>query len=249
MGPAYFSPSTVLPSSPFFSSLTPNPLTSPATPAQDILWPRTQDWQTASLLTRGFRSPGTFPAERLDAAVPIRVHPDLLYNPDSPAAPYLHWNVLLPPKQCRVFSRGTYREPLLDQGAFAPSMRKLRIGFDHPILAFWQKYWGPIQVELGEGITVKAVLDAIFKYLHEPLTGPEMNILFSTPWNRETVWYVMQRRAMSGSELPMFVMNGLPKRIDVLGSHKKFQGLRVCMFNDGTWEAYMGLMPGEVPRF
>ena len=108
--------------------------------------------------------------------------------------------------------------------------------------------WGPIVVEKAK-ITVRDVIDAIWEYLQEPLTEDEYHRISAVPDGLRNLTYTAHQRAKDSYELRLFTQRNGFKRVDVLGGHRRFQGLRPVAYDDGTWRAFLGLLPGPVPRF
>ena len=193
--------------------------------------------------------PGTFPAEPWGTPVPMRIHPHLLYNPYNPLAPILQWDIIHRAEQARALTGRELFVPVkLSDQATSPASPKIWIFSDHPYLAIWMEEWGPIVIEKGK-ITVRDVLDAIWEYFQQPLTEDEYHRISATPDGLRNLMYTARQRARDSFELCLVTRKNGFKRVDVLGGHRKFQGLRPVAYNNMTWKAFLGLLPGPVPRF
>lgn len=129
-----------------------------------------------------------------------------------------------------------------------PGASSIWIFSDHHNLASWMESWGPIIVE-KPNITIRDVLDAIWNYFQQPLTQYEVDRITADPSNIYNLTYSAQQRAHDSFELyPVGLIAGF-RRADVLGGHRRFQGLRPVVYQNLTWKVFMGLLPGPVPRF
>ncbi|KAF9078779.1 hypothetical protein BDP27DRAFT_28819 [Rhodocollybia butyracea] len=179
--------------------------------------------------------PGTFPVSRLGDAVPLRVHPNLLYNPMNPSFPVLQWDVVLRPEQARIMTgKQLVRKPSLGEEAVVsitqqelgqPSagsgsggegkIKNVWIESETPILAWWMQHWGPIIIEKSE-ITVRDVLDAIHAYLSVPLTNGDYKRVTGVQTQTEGINFgnvmrlrsARRLRATNGCELRSVALKG-----------------------------------------
>jgi hypothetical protein len=186
-----------------------------------------------------FWEPGTFPAEPFGTAVPLRVHPHLIFNPMNPDIPVLQWDILHRAEQARVFTGRQVIIPVdLNAQAIMPNVKKIYIATDHPVLKAWMESWGPIMIEKST-ITIRDI---------QPLTRREYRRIRETPHNLAGLVYAAHQRAKDAYELyPLQLAAGF-KRVDAMGGHRRFQGLRPVVFQDNTWKLFLGLLPGPVPH-
>jgi len=230
--PAMPTPPGIFPAWPPDAAMMPNP--------SSLVFPSTEP---------GLLEPGTFPAEPWGTPVPMLIHRHLLYNPYNPLAPVLQWDIIHRPKQARALTGPQLYVPAkLSDQATSPASPKIWISSDHPHLGWWMKEWGPIVVE-KEKITVGDVLDAIWEYLQQPLTEDEYGRILAAPDGLRNLAYTAHQRAKDSFGLRLVTQRNEFKRVDVLGGHRKFQGLRPVAENDMTWKAFLGLLPGPVPQF
>lgn len=196
-----------------------------------------------------FWEPGTFPVEPLGTIVPLRIHPHLIFNPLDPLIPVLQWDILHRAEQARVFTGRQLIVPVdLKAQAIMPNVRKIYITTDHPILQTWMESWGPIMIEKPK-ITICDILDTIYEYFQQPLTrGEYRRIKAATPENLASLVYAAHHRANDAYELYSCGLAAGFKRIDAMGGHRRFQGLRPVVFQDNTWKLFLGILPGPVPR-
>ncbi|TFK42491.1 hypothetical protein BDQ12DRAFT_732139 [Crucibulum laeve] len=193
-------------------------------------------------------TPGTFPVAPPDYPVPFQLHPHIIYNPNNPGIPILQWDVIHKAELARVFNGRHLIVPLkLDAEAVVPSIKKIWIASDHPILAWWMEVaWGPIVIEKDK-ITIRDVLDAIHEYFQQPLTTRDL-VHIKASCSEEALQHTARRRIRESYELRAVNTSAGVKRIDALGTHRRFQGLRPVVFQDNTWKLFLGLLPGPVPR-
>lgn len=230
----------------------PLPACTPAASPHTQLWPQQPQLYftpaVASTPLPPVWEPGTFPPEPLGISVPLHVHPHLTPNPLDPSIPTLLWDVIHPPELARIYSGRHLLLPVdLKAKAVRPMASELYITSDHPVLASWMTTWGPIMVRNSD-ITLCDVLDAIYTYLQEPLKPQDMERLKSVPGNEANVQYAAHQRATDSYDLYSVTMKSGFRRVDVLGGHRMFMGLRPVVFQDNTWKLYLSLRPGPVPR-
>ncbi|KAL0566143.1 hypothetical protein V5O48_015877 [Marasmius crinis-equi] len=138
----------------------------------------------------------------------------------------LDWDLLFPPtpeyatlvNPPTPYARPKFSEPAFKTG-FVVSQLFLRSS-SHQVLAYWMDIWGPLT--LSEIPTVQGLLEAIHQYLHTPLTSSDLDNLLSTPENKENVVHARRMRIREGCDLGL---NEGFKRVDVLGTHRKFAGI------------------------
>ncbi|TFK61966.1 hypothetical protein BDN72DRAFT_413416 [Pluteus cervinus] len=196
---------------------------------------------------------GTYPPAPLGSPVPMRLHPQLSYNPINVGAPTLCWDIIHPPD---ISARGyTGRElfvPVdMSQLATEPGVNKIWVESDHEVLRYWMNVWGPLVIEKAESdppITIKEFLDAIYLYLREPLRKREYRILKEVPGNRDGLTYAAHKRAQEEFGLAEFTLDEGFRRVDVVGGHRRWQGARVQVEADRSWKVFIGLLPGPVPK-
>ncbi|KAJ7216611.1 hypothetical protein GGX14DRAFT_358804 [Mycena pura] len=200
--------------------------------------------------------PGTFPPQPFGTPVPLHVHPALIPNPLNPSVPPLQWDVLHASEQARLYTgRGIIKRANLSDGAVYPSAEKIWICADEencPILAYWIDVWGPIVVERGAGARIIDVLDAVHAYFLKPLTRRDLTLVrrSKSPVNPDPIESLDRaafRRAGDCYDLYEVAMREY-KRIDVLGTFRKWGGVRPVVFMDGTWRLFLNLLPYEVPK-
>ncbi|KAG6837928.1 hypothetical protein H0H93_008322 [Arthromyces matolae] len=187
-----------------------------------------------------YYEPGTFPAVAWNSPVPVRLHPQLIYNPADPSVPFLEWDISHRPELAkRHTGRQVFVSPDLMDKATLPPMPNMWIKSDHPVLASWMESWGPIMINTSN-FSVRDVLDAIWEFMRQPLTEGDMQRLIAAG-ERENLEYSARRRVRDGHELiPVSMKEGF-RRSDVLGGHRKFLGLRAVVNLDRSWTVFMGL--------
>ncbi|KAJ2913441.1 hypothetical protein MD484_g6979, partial [Candolleomyces efflorescens] len=191
---------------------------------------------------------GTFPAQPLGTPVPIRLHHHIIVNPVVPEIPVLQWDIIQAAELAKVLGGRGILIPLdLNASAVTPKANKMHISSDASCLGFWMNKWGPIIIEKPD-IKVRDVLDAIHDYFQEPLWEDDMRELERLPGNMSNLKNAALWRAKDSYDaLPAVTAQKGFRRSDVLGGERRFQGLRVVVFDDGTWKVFLGLMPGRVP--
>ncbi|KIK68544.1 hypothetical protein GYMLUDRAFT_723781 [Collybiopsis luxurians FD-317 M1] len=223
--------------------------------------------------------PGTFPVSNLGDPVPVRVHPHLLYNPMNPSQPVLQWDVVLRAEQARVVTgKGLITRPSLgDEAVYVGGkIDKIWIQSDTPILAWWMQRWGPIIIEKSR-ITVRDVLDAIQTYLSVPLTNGDYRKAVQVQTQTDGINHgngirllrARRMRALNGCELRSVALkrrsiedgwsarfmganqgeSSFYRRSDVLGTYRRFLGVRSVVYSDNSWRLLLGVGPGPVPQF
>ncbi|KXN86918.1 hypothetical protein AN958_09513 [Leucoagaricus sp. SymC.cos] len=107
--------------------------------------------------------------------------------------------------------------------------------------------WGPVPVKANP--TMMELLQAIYEYLSTPLTKSDIKFILSTPQNSRNLEQARECRARNGFDAVYAVAIQSPfKRSDVLGSHRRFLGIRAAKIGDGTDRLYFNLGSGPVPR-
>ncbi|KJA27118.1 hypothetical protein HYPSUDRAFT_987934 [Hypholoma sublateritium FD-334 SS-4] len=182
----------------------------------------------------------------------LRLHYQLCYNPYNPAlGAEILWDITQPPEYARVSTRSIfkrYKTPDISLNALEPTVEKAWILTDHSHLAFWMDRWGPIIVR-AESVTIGDILQEIYAYLRVSLTREDLGAISRVSGNRKALRFARAQRAKdSYNELEAVVISHGYRRVDVLGGHRKFQGMRVVILPDRTWRLYLGLCPGPVPR-
>lgn len=135
---------------------------------------------------------------------------------------------------------------LKDEASY-PSVNKIMITTDNPILSAWMEHWDPIVIEKAK-ITIRDILDAIYEYFQQPLTRDEYRLFEASPENMCALVDAAHKRANDAYELYRSGLAGGFKRIDTMGGHRRFAGLRPVVFQDNTWKLFLGILPGPVPR-
>ncbi|KAF8076191.1 hypothetical protein FPV67DRAFT_401982 [Lyophyllum atratum] len=214
----------------------------PAAPVVPLAIPCANAWQ--------FRfpenlEPGTFPAVPFGTPVPIRIHPVLVYNPVNPAIAALEWDISHRAEQARKLTgRQVLVTPDLSGPATVPVTSQIWIYSDHALLASWMESWGPIIIERAD-ISARDVLDAIFEYMRKPLTNEDV-LRVRMGGGMTNLERSARLRIRDGHELRAVARRNGYMRVDVLGGHRKFLGLRAEVYPDRTWKVFMGLRPGPV---
>ncbi|KAG6855043.1 hypothetical protein C0991_005972 [Blastosporella zonata] len=187
-----------------------------------------------------YLEPGTFPAVAFGTNVPVRLHPDLIYNPADPAVPMLEWDISHKPEMSKRYTgRMVYVLPNLLEKATLPPMPNMWIYSDHPVLAAWMKDWGPIMINTAD-CKVRDLLDEIYAYMRQPLTERDMERV-EMAGERLNLERSARQRVRDGHELKPVAMKTGFMRVDVLGGARKFLGLRAVVHQDRSWVVYMGL--------
>ncbi|KAG6890919.1 hypothetical protein C0995_000876 [Termitomyces sp. Mi166 len=233
---------------PFMTPATPwmHPTSGPQLPPQTPVWPPIEvvppifPYDNEPHPSPEYYEPGTFPAVAWGTPVPVRLNPQLIYNPADPSIPFLEWDISHRPE---VAKRHTGRQvivpPDLLEKATLPPMPNMWIKSDHPVLASWMESWGPIEINTPD-CTVRDVLDAIWEYMRKLLTDGDMARVIAAG-ERENLELSARHRVRVGHELVPVAMNDGFRRVDVLGGHRRFLGLRAVVNLDRTWTIYMGL--------
>jgi len=191
--------------------------------------------------------PSTFHPQSFGSSAPLHLHPHLVVNPINPTIPIMQWDVLHRAEQARVYTGRQLLVPVeLEEEAFVPSVEKVVICSNHPTLSFWMNIWGPIVIEKDQ-ITICDILDAIFLYFQQPLTSEDCRRIRQYPEIKDRLDYSLQQRVRDTFELRDVAIESGYKRVDILGGHRRFQGLTPVIFQDNTWKLVLGLLPGPVP--
>jgi hypothetical protein len=187
--------------------------------------------------------PGTFPVQPFNTAVPLRLHPHIIYNPINPSVPMLQWDILHRAEQARILTGRQVTIPVnLDAQAVLPNVSKIYISSVHPLLALWMESWGPIMVEKPD-ITIRDILDAIYEYFQKPLTRRDFRRISESPYSADYLTISAHRRAKASYELYFVGLASGFRRVDVMGRNRQFQGLRPVIFQDNTCKLFLGLLP------
>ncbi|KAF8643214.1 hypothetical protein AX16_009156 [Volvariella volvacea WC 439] len=194
--------------------------------------------------------PGVYPLVPRGTPVPIHLEKHLVYNGIDANSPLLQWDVLHAAESARIYNGRQKLVPCdLAAPATDPGVSKIWIESDHPMLKYWMQRWGPIMVEKPEGAVVSVcdVLDGIWQYLQQPLTRKDYEINNLTPANVTRLSLAAHQRAQQSAGLPDVNLQAGFLRVDVLGTDRRFQGLRVVVEDNNVWKLYMGLLPGPLP--
>ena len=214
----------------------------PSTPIHGIPGPRPNE-----LGLPYWWEPGTFPVQPFNTIVPLRLHPHIIFNPINPTIPILQWDILHRAEQARIYTgRQVIVSVDLGSQAVLPNVSKVYISSDHHLLASWMESWGPIMVEKPK-VTIRDILDAIYEYFQKPLTRKDFQRINETPYNAARLTISAHKRARDSYELYSVSLESGFRRVDIMGSHRRFQGLRPVIFQDNTWKLFLGLLPGPVP--
>lgn len=181
----------------------------------------------------------------------MEINPQLFFNFRNPGHPYLYWDIAHPPKRyARLYDRYFFFKRSikanLDELAIRPAVKKAWITSDHPVLGYWVGQWGPIVVK-SENLLVEDILDGIFEYLRTPLTPAELSQIGSVPGNRQALEYARAQRAKTDDNEVAIFARGY-ERIDVIGGHRRFQGLQFEYLPNRTWRLRLSLLPGTLTK-
>ncbi|KAL1748655.1 hypothetical protein HDZ31DRAFT_29293 [Schizophyllum fasciatum] len=200
--------------------------------------------------------PGVFPPIPFGSPAPVRLHPALLYNPCDLSLPSLQWDILHGPTSARLLTpRCLFVAPPLDEQAVDPASNVIYIVGDSDELRWWMAEdparWGPLVCHKADGkFTVRDILDFIHTYFQTPLTGEQVAMIEgteATKGGKTRLRYARQQRLDQS-----YIIEHNPtvyRRVDVVGGHRKFMGLRVQVYADNTWKILLGLMEGPSPRW
>ncbi|KAF8163392.1 hypothetical protein B0H34DRAFT_695291 [Crassisporium funariophilum] len=181
----------------------------------------------------------------------ICLHPQLAYNSFDISSPQIIWDIINPPDYAGVRSdphlHKRWTVPDFDGEAFKPSVKKIWVLSDHPVLAYWIDRWGPITIESAK-ITIREVLQGIYNYLRVPLTRRDLGQIKSIPGNRDALRSTRAHRARDSYEVESVVLGFGYRRVDVIGGHRRWQGVRIVVLEDNTWRLFLGLLPGPVAK-
>ncbi len=172
----------------------------------------------------------------------LRLHYQLCYNSYNPAlGAEILWDITQPPDYARVPNRSIFKRfktPDISANALEPTVQKAWILTDTSHLAFWNgQVGGPSSCAPREW-TIGDVLRAIYAYLRVPLTPQDLEKISRVPGNRRALRFARAQRAKdSYNELEAVVVSHGYRRVDVLGGHRRFQGLRVVILPDANMEA------------
>lgn len=111
--------------------------------------------------------------------------------------------------------------------------------------------WGPLTLTKTSGsFTVREVLDYIHTYFQAPLSPDEVAAIDATEdtlGGKTRLRFARQQRLEQS-----YIIEHDPevfRRVDVVGGHRKFMGMRVQIYADDTWKILLGLMEGPSPRW
>ncbi|KAF9264997.1 hypothetical protein L218DRAFT_986580 [Marasmius fiardii PR-910] len=206
------------------------PYATPIAPVQVSLTINTSPWLPPTSRLPEYALPADTPLGAASVPLPppqpsfVSLHPDIFALGGGLTA--LNWDLLYPPtpEYAKLISPPTpYARPSFSDPAFSSPMTAVKVHLrssSHPVLAYWMDIWGPFTID---GVpTVGSLLGVIYDYLHQSLTSEELDLLVSTPENKENVVKAKQVRVREGCEL-VLEEEGY-KRLDVLGMHRKFAG-------------------------
>lgn len=155
-----------------------------------------------------------------------------------------------PPDSARIYDPSRYKPriaPDFNAEPFQKTVEGIWVLSDHAVPGYWIERWGPITIE-ADRITIKDVLQGIYGYLRTPLTEQDLQHVDIMPGNCDTLHLARAYRARDSYEIDAVVFASGFRRVDILGGHRRFQGLRIVILPDGTWMLHLGLLPGTVPR-
>lgn len=166
--------------------------------------------------------------------------------------PHIGWDVIYPPSYARIAelqNPGPTRfiPPAFDTEALQPSVKKVWVFTDHQSLSYWMERWGPIAIT-ADAITISDILQGIYDYLRTPLTKDDMQQVNKIPGNREVLQMTRCYRAKDSFEVEAVVLAAPYRRVDIIGGHRRFQGMKIVVMPDKTWRLYFGLLAGTMPR-
>lgn len=192
------------------------------------------------------------PADRLaEYASEVILNPQLLWHLTwTPYSSGLVWDITHPPSVSRALAE---RLVIVKPDFSAPVMGKeakcFELWTDHAVLAWYMGIWGPVPVSNG-ALTVGGLLEAIYAYLGTTLTEQDLHFVRITPQNVALLKKARKKRVKDGFHAVNEVaLKGPFRRSDVVGGHRRFQGVRAVELSDGTTRLYFNLGPGPVPRF
>lgn len=246
-------PTFAMPGPPYYATPGPPPMSTPlpatpgpppqATPFQPTTIHNTPYVAQAAIQSYTPYTPHISQLYTPAPGAPISIHPTLMPNSA------VKWDLVRPPPTFSSYS--AYPSVNTNEAAFSSSsrlaVRSIKISSSsHPVLEYWIGIWGPLYLPLPAPTTmptVKEVLAAVHGYLHEPLTPTEIDLLFATPQNKENAMEARRRRGREGVDLILGCpsSNEYPvlgtgyKRVDVLGTHRRFGGIEL-----GTVEMVLG---------
>ncbi|KAH9483927.1 hypothetical protein JR316_0003405 [Psilocybe cubensis] len=186
----------------------------------------------------------------LASAPPLELNPQLSINFDNPVHPWIFWDITHPPEiSARLYDRPFLHrvQPNFEDPAFTTRIRKVRLVSTHPVLSYWMKRWGLLTIRSSENLTVGDVLNAIYKYLRELLTPDDISHINTVPGNQKSLRLALKERAKDSRAVEAVVIAQGYRRVDVLGGHRRFQGLHVQFPPEGSWQLSLSLLPGPVP--
>ena len=112
----------------------------------------------------------------------------------------------------------------------------------------WMLRWGPIALE-KKNISIGDILQAIYDYLRVPLTADDISYLSTIPGNRENLRKVRALRAREAYDLDIVVLKSGYRRVDVLGTCRRFKSLSILTMADNTWRLDLDLLSGPARRY
>lgn len=183
-------------------------------------------------------------------APPLELNPQLSVNYDSPMNPWIFWDITQPPElSVRLYDRPFLRRvpPNFEDPAFTARIRKVRMVSTHPVLSYWMNRWGILTIRSSENLTIADILNGIYMYLRELLTPGDVSHINSVPGNQKSLRYALKERAKDSRAIEAVVIAQGYRRVDVLGGHRRFQGLHIQFPPEGSWQLCLSLLPGPVP--
>ncbi|PPQ93269.1 hypothetical protein CVT25_015267 [Psilocybe cyanescens] len=179
----------------------------------------------------------------------LELNAQLSINYENPASPWIFWDIIHPPEiYARLYDRPFLHRvaPDFKEPAFTTCIRKVRVVSAHPVLSYWINRWGILSIK-SENMTIADVLNGIYKYLRELLTPDDIFRINSVPGNQKSLHYALNQRAKDTAEVEAVVIAQGYRRVDVLGGHRRFQGLHMQFPPEGSWQLCLFLLPGPVP--
>ena len=213
-----------------------------------------QDAERSDMLTGGHPLPGMDPYWTPSTWVPplypprmgVWLSPFLAANPRDASVPHILWDAAVEPpyRIRRITSRGAIVDfagsDHFKAQATYPGVKTLQV-----YLPGMKNTWGPVLVKKDEPIKVGDIFNAVWEYLHKPLTQAEWNSLIATygQKRKESITYAFHRRCLTAAGLYEYVRSQGLKRVDLLEGNTVYWGTYLVYNMDGTWALAMAFLP------
>ncbi|EJC99168.1 uncharacterized protein FOMMEDRAFT_94733 [Fomitiporia mediterranea MF3/22] len=105
--------------------------------------------------------------------------------------------------------------------------------------------WGPVVINKDEPISVGDVFNAVWEYLHKPITQSDWTAILEShgEQRRNRIAYAMYRRCQCAAALYDYMVSQGVKRVDLLEGSTVYWGTWLVYNVDYTWSLCMGFMP------